>query len=377
MRLAGRLGRLSGERRVRVQVPGKLMLLGEYAVLEGAPALVAAVDAYAHVEVAAASAFSLMMQGPAVEKKQVDFVTNAAGEADFSASATAAGAGANGLGLGPAARAIAAACAWTREVGCAMPPAQIYVDTRAFSLPGGDKLGLGSSAAVVVGVLLALAAHAGVPEAMAFDGGEAACAALFGRAHAAHAGAQGGRGSGADVAASVMGGVVLLRAAPGKPPVLRRLPDAAPVAWQAVYSGRGASTAAFLAQVANLKVAQPDLYWRIYERLGVLSQAGAEFWMLGDSNAFLSVIGSVQEALAELGRAAGADIVTAVHAQLQALVQTQGGVYKISGAGGGDIGLAWCRRGLGRRRIARALASFGAAPLPLRLARRGATVWVG
>ena len=41
----------SGERKRKIQVPGKLVLIGEYAVLDGAPAWVAAVDRGVRCEV--------------------------------------------------------------------------------------------------------------------------------------------------------------------------------------------------------------------------------------------------------------------------------------------------------------------------------------
>ena len=128
---------------MRARAPGKLLLSGAYAVLEGAPAMVLAVDRHAWAEGRSA-------QAPA-------------------------------------------------EVRAALsdPPG---VDTSALEMDG-RKLGLGSSAAGLVAALALRAAESGQDVR---DAGVRA--QLFAKAWAAHAEVQGG-GSGVDIAASVYGGV--------------------------------------------------------------------------------------------------------------------------------------------------------------------------
>lgn len=126
------------------------MLTGSYVVLEGAPALVLAVDRYAVADDA---------------------------EVDPSPSA---------------------------EIAAAMTRAP-RVDTSALYDVPGEKLGLGSSAAALVAALGAEAAAAGkdlaTPDVRR---------AIFDRAREAHAKVQGG-GSGVDIAASVYGGLLAYR----------------------------------------------------------------------------------------------------------------------------------------------------------------------
>ena len=98
---------------------------------------------------------------------------------------------------------------------CGPPAGTIEVDSSAFSGPHG-KLGLGSSAAVAVTVA-ALLLHHDRPRG---DDVEADRRRAFRAALAAHRSAQGGRGSGYDVAASVWGGVV--RFTGGRLPTVRR-----------------------------------------------------------------------------------------------------------------------------------------------------------
>ena len=86
---------------------------------------------------------------------------------------------------------------------CGTPAGTVEVDSSALTGPHG-KLGLGSSAAVAA-VVAALLQHRDGPS----DGdGEADRRRVFRAALAAHRSAQGGRGSGYDVAASVWSGVV-------------------------------------------------------------------------------------------------------------------------------------------------------------------------
>jgi phosphomevalonate kinase len=127
------------------RAPGKLLLTGAYAVLEGAPALVVAVDRYA------------VARGEPVDH------------------------------------------APAREIAAAFPSGGApTVDTSSLYY-GETKLGLGSSAAALVAAVAAADLRAG---AEVLDK-----KAIFLRAREAHQRAQGG-GSGVDVAASTFGGVL-------------------------------------------------------------------------------------------------------------------------------------------------------------------------
>jgi phosphomevalonate kinase len=166
---------------MRFSAPGKLVLLGDYAVTEGATALVAAVD------------------------------RRATGVVDAEA---------------PSSAVVDAVLARAKGEGHA-PPAGVRVDTSVFHAEGGDKLGFGSSAAVAT-VTAALATGAGddATYAIALEG---------------HRDAAGGVGSGVDVAACFHGGVL---AAAGQPGAITPLPSALPgLHLGVVYAGESASTA--------------------------------------------------------------------------------------------------------------------------------------
>lgn len=145
--------------------PGKLILTGEYAVLDGAPALVIAVDRRV------------------VARRE---------------------------GIPPGSPfLLAVARELAQRYGAASPGAlaalEIAVDSSAFydAADRTQKLGLGSSAAVTVAATaLALAAQHG-----AIDRDEVLAIALA--AHANAQGAKGARGSGADIAAAVYGGAIV------------------------------------------------------------------------------------------------------------------------------------------------------------------------
>src|SRR5439155_4713526 len=146
--------------------PGKLILTGESAVLDGAPALVVAVDRRV------------------VARRHADKVGPVRGSARFLLAV------ADVL----AARVGTSAAAAALEVAC---------DSSAFYADG-HKLGLGSSAAVTVAATaLALGAH----DDLGDDAWRARVRVL---AQEAHRRAQGG-GSGADIAACVYGGVIEFR----------------------------------------------------------------------------------------------------------------------------------------------------------------------
>src|SRR5207253_7169888 len=194
LRAGGR--RRGGMRRVTASAPGKLFLAGEYAVLAGAPALVAAVDRRTDVHVTLESGAGPLVVDSLAEGKRRVIDDPERGPLE-----------------GGDAGAILAA--W-RAVRAAAPSlaavrAEVVVDSRAF-LADGRKLGLGRSAATVAAGAAAFLAGVGRQ-----DRGEMLDAAL-----AAHALFQEGRGSGADVAAAARGGVLEFRRSGGRITVAAR-----------------------------------------------------------------------------------------------------------------------------------------------------------
>jgi len=184
-------------RRVTASAPGKLFLAGEYAVLAGAPALVAAVDRRAHVRA---------VLEPGAGPLEVESLAEGTRRVIHDPERDALGGGDAGAVLA------ALRSARTAAPSLAAMRARVVVDTRAF-LADGQKLGLGRSAATVAAAVAALLAGVGRQ-----DRGEILQAAL-----AAHALFQEGRGSGADVAAAVRGGVLEFRRERGEVTVRARV----------------------------------------------------------------------------------------------------------------------------------------------------------
>lgn len=260
----------------RARAPGKVVLSGAYAVLHGAPAIVSAVSR---------------------------FVT-----ADTSRPAELL----------------------TPEVAAALAAGQQAPWFDASDLrEDGRKLGLGSSAAILVASLYALE-HEVRPQRSETQLRQL----ILQRALAAHRLAQGG-GSGVDVASSTLGGT-LCYAMGGRVEALV-LPDGVHLeVWTCPVS---ASTRDLLAAVAELARASPRLHERIMGDQAQASERAVDHARAGAGAGFIEALREQQRALSELGRAAGVPIVTAELAAACPQAEQEGGVVLPAGAGGGDIAL--------------------------------------
>ncbi|MEO7035968.1 MAG: hypothetical protein ABI548_18690 [Polyangiaceae bacterium] len=293
----------------RARAPGKLVLSGAYAVLSGAPALVVAVDRYALADSARPASF-----------------------------------------LTPEVRA---------AIGDRSPPWFNADDLRE----NGQKLGLGSSAAILVASLAALELEL----EPALDDA-ALCARVYERALIAHRTAQGG-GSGVDVAASAYGGVLAAARVSNE---LLLAPVSLPRAlhfdvWACSVS---ASTAAFLALIAEFARRDPTLH-----RARIGAQAEAARAALAAAQAdhgpdFVRAIARQVTTLTELGQSAGAEIVTPEFAELGALARRLGAAFLPAGAGGGDVAY-WVGLQVPPPEFAVRARELGLSRVPLRLAARG------
>ena len=326
-------------RRVTASAPGKLFVTGEYAVLAGAPALLAAVDRRALVHIALEpGAGALEAESLAEGTRRV--IHDPEREP---------------LGGGDAGAVLAA----LRIVRAAMPSlaamrAQVVVDTRTF-LADGEKLGLGRSAATVTAAVAAFLAGVG-----RHDRGEILEAAL-----AAHALFQDGRGSGADVAAAARGGVLEFRRDGARVAVTTRaLPRGLHllVGW----SGEGGATDPMLRRFAAGS-GEP----RSLRELSAAAERAAAAVERGDGAALLDAVASTADLLARLGNEVGIPIVTPALARLVAAARRVGAAAKPSGAGGGDCGIALATSGAQADAVAAAWRAEGIVPLPVAIAAEG------
>jgi phosphomevalonate kinase len=313
--------------------PGKLILTGEYAVLQGAPALVIAVNrrvvATRRTAPRGSSPFLLAVADEIAKRYGADH---------------------------PATRA-------------AM---EIVVDSSMF-YQGKEKLGLGSSAAVTVAATaLALAGDSPVP---VID--RDAVLQIASEAHAAAQGPRGSRGSGADIAAAVHGGVIAFqKTSPDRiawpsdaakrgraitfdgpynfgeptPQTTQEQRTAERLDWPSgvrvltFYTGSSGDTATLVAAVARGREANSVAVDAAMKSIEQASRAACQACAMRApeiaNKALIAALALGSAAIDQLAAAAGVrlvpDCVTAARGALTRL----GGTAKTTGAGGGDIGIA-------------------------------------
>jgi phosphomevalonate kinase len=287
---------------IRAIAPGKALLCGEYAVLEGAPAVAVAVDRVVRAEV----------RVPAGDSGPPTSFVRAASEHACRALASLGG---------------------ERVLGKVPSAAQIRVDSSDL-YEQAQKLGFGSSAAVTVATVGLIFAHAGRRELL--DDRER----LFAIADAAHAEAQGRRGSGTDVAAAIWGGTICLRRQNGRVTV-EPLQLPADLQLTFVFTGKSASTPKLIGRVQALAERNPLAYRHLMNALRAEVEEFLRACRTLDRARLLATVRGYHDGLVSLGRAAETALVTPELAALAAIATRVGGAAKPSGAGGGDLGVAF------------------------------------
>lgn len=294
----------------RARAPGKVVISGAYAVLTGAPAIASAVSRYVTADTS----------------RPATFITD--------------------------------------EVRAALAPGESAPWFDASELREDDrKLGLGSSAAILVASLFALElardpADDPVPRV----------ARVNERASSAHRRAQGG-GSGIDVAASAFGGTFIYRLAANRANVQPiQLPAQTTVElWTCPTS---AATRELLAAVAQLATRSPELYARSMGSQVLAAHDAALAAARRDGRAFIAALRAQSRALSALGDAAQVPIVTPELAALAPRAEAEGGVLLPAGAGGGDIAL-FVGRGPSTPALRAALQNHAHRPLAAKLGVSG------
>jgi phosphomevalonate kinase len=298
---------------MKARAPGKIVISGAYAVLEGAPAIATAVDRYAVADALRVTATP------------------------------------------------------TPEVAAAFAGAPAPACDASALFEGTRKLGLGASAAILVASLAAKVAQ----ERGALGDIELATA-VFARSLAAHRTAQGG-GSGVDVAAACFGGTIAFRRGGERPEALAtKLP--ASLTFEVWWSGRPASTSELIGKVQALRERASGRYLKLIEAQEAAAYEAEIALSRGDAPGFLTALEAQRHALGALGSAAGAPIVDAAARALGDAATALGGVALPAGAGGGDV-LVFVGPARSSPEFAALAARSGHARLELELGARGVHVY--
>jgi phosphomevalonate kinase len=342
--------------------PGKLVLLGEYAVLFGHPAVVVAVDRRARVDLRPAGSGVWSVVAPGYQDEPVGFdLDRRRGVVWGDPTAVAS------VRMALVESVIASLVVSERLDARTLSPAAIVVDTREFFQPtarGSMKLGLGSSAAVTVALT----------EALLRWSGEGSNLLDLGDLLDLHRSFQGGRGSGIDLAASRNGGVVEFRLTENA-----RSPSARPIELPGelqlvfVWTGRSASTSGFLARLDTEIRSDAGAIAAAVTELGRVSTTGIGHIRAGEVGGLLADVDAFADAMERLGHAVGIPIFSDEHVALHRLARDCGLSYKPSGAGGGDVGIGFSNDPEAVAAFAQRAAAAGFPSLDLEIDPRGVT----
>lgn len=315
----------------QASAPGKLVVVGEYAVLEGHPALGLAMNrrAFARLTLEHNEPSQLRLQP--LSDCPIEWSTAIDPHAGLSAEINEA-------------RSMIES-SW-REWGSGTCPSAflLEIDTRALLDDLGSKLGLGSSAAVAV-LLSGLAQRVG--SGSGFGGCEPSQRSMDLRAwhHRLWRLHQGGQGSGLDLATVLVGGLINYTQPRSADATSNAMAKWSSLDWpkqlhgRIVWTGSSASTGDMLVAYRAWKASAPDQFCAFISELGQCAESVIHALTIGDMEAFLEGFTDYGVRMGTMGGLIQRCVVTPAHEALSRLAQAEQVSYKPSGAGGGDVGL--------------------------------------
>lgn len=280
--------------------PGKVVLSGEYAVLDGAPAICMAVNRRARVIISG-------IDGDCTDVTAPGF-TETTGRFELTQDGVAWQSGQREFALVDSVlRAVESPQLKTSSI---ILDTSQFIDTRSR-----NKLGIGSSAALTVALCVAIK---GADDVSA-------------RAQRAHLDFQGGSGSGVDVACSLNGGLIEYRMEAAVAKALR-WPDG--LGFRLLWTGVPTNTKTQLARL-DAAVSRSSR-----ARLSAAARDMASAWRGGNADVVIAQYSDYIEHLRSFSVDHGLGIFDAGHDELSIAARDMNLVYKPCGAGGGDIGIA-------------------------------------
>ncbi|WP_245975480.1 phosphomevalonate kinase [Oceanobacillus chungangensis] len=357
---------------ITIKVPGKLMIAGEFAVLEPYHNLaVLAVDRFVYAKIEGHHENRLTLQDFGLENLNFHFTNSKVEIASNDRRTRFVG------------DAMTIVLTYLKEKGITPDPFHLSIKSELDDASG-VKYGLGSSAAVVTSVITAILTKL-LPSKPEKE-------LIFKLAAISHVETQ-GNGSGADVAASSYGG--LLKYASFQAEWLHseyiasnsiselvakewryfsvkpmRLPQN--IHFCVGWTGKPASTAKLVDVIGQLKSDNLEQYEKFLQD----SEAAVRTFFKGmEEESIADLLEGVKanrQALATVGKHANASIETPLLTTLCDLAEQFGGAGKPSGAGGGDCGIAFMPSHEQAKKLMHAWEEAGIKPLAIRPNSQGA-----
>ncbi len=359
--------------------PGKLMIAGEWSVLEGNACVVAAVNRRVFVEISKSDQITVSVKDFEIKDVKAEFEDD---ELEWK--------NANAQEQEKLKFSKAAIEASLQYIGKCKPfkisswddGAQIRIKNE------NKKIGFGSSAASVVATVAAILAFHGVDI-------EKNKEVIYKLSTIAHFFAQGKVGSAFDVAASTYGNVIaynrfdaawLLRQFDNKKSVNEIICQEWPgfkvgelgipkkMIFLVAWTMESASTSAMIKQMQSFKEAAPGAYSMIYDDIGKLATELVDAWKKSDGTRIIELVRANEELLARLGAESGVNIETPELKKLSEVADMAGAAGKLSGAGGGDCGIAICFDKKTAEKIKSEWKKAGLYPLNVSIDRHGVRI---
>jgi phosphomevalonate kinase len=305
--------------RFSASAPGKAVLSGEYAVLQGAPAISMAVDCRARVTVESTGADFHSVVSPGL-----------AGETRFRCTERGHIEWMDDDRVNPDQALLEHV--WRAAEALPAQGLLLTLDTRRFFDPESSlKLGFGSSSA------LAAALTAALVRAGSADTGTRPERDICESAMRAHGNFQGGMGSGVDVATAVSGGVIAFVMRPDRR--IKTLTWPTGLNYSILWSGRPASTAERLKKLERFE--RNRAARMATANLLDASRYVLDAWQKAKAAAVLESLQVYTAILRRFSIEHRLGVFEAGHQELCEIADDFGFVYKPCGAGGGDIGVVF------------------------------------
>ena len=308
---------------IEVSIPGKIVISGEYAVLDGAPAIVSTVKQKVKISIQTS-----VNNHNIYSTSALDGVFPFRTDDDFNVLWLDADPGIFGSLLKYAFRILKPKL---KEKLCIdIESSEFFQTTKDGTV---HKLGIGSSAAVSIGITQALSEYQAIlssPEN------------LLTQANSIHQALQGKQGSGIDLTCSFAGqGVIECTKGSVKNHTWLTLNWPNELYLKVLATSQGASTKMLVTNYQRARNLYPKEFKIALDQFLEITQSLSTAWKSEDVDLIIDLLKNYDVHIKRLDKIGNIGIYTQVHTDIQNIASRHNMFYKPSGAGGGDIGLAF------------------------------------